>query len=79
MRIASLLVALATGLSLAATLGVGSAYACSCAGSRSTEQAFRMADAVVFAGEVVEIGELPTPQEGITTLTMPYLAPSPST
>jgi hypothetical protein len=74
MRTTSLLVALAVGLSLATTLDVRPAYACSCAGSGSTEEAFRTADAV-FAGEVVDIGELTTGREGVTNQMMPYLAP----
>ncbi|QIN84165.1 hypothetical protein GBA63_17060 [Rubrobacter tropicus] len=73
MRAGSLLLALAMVLPLTA-LGARPAYACSCALSESTEEAFRSSDAV-FAGEVVKIGELPMEREGTTTLMMPYLAP----
>ena len=53
----------------------GEAYACSCAGrSLTSEGALRESDAV-FSGEVVDIGRLPLPEEGITTLQMPGLNP----
>lgn len=66
MRIASLLMALAMGLSLAATLDVRPAHACSCAGTGDAEEELRRSDAV-FSGEVVEVGELDSG--------MPFLAP----
>lgn len=73
MRAGSLLLALAMVLSLTA-LDARPAYACSCALPGSTEEAFRNSDAV-FAGEVVEIEELPMEREGTTTFMMHPLAP----
>jgi hypothetical protein len=50
------------------------AQACSCAGMWDTEEEFLRSDAV-FAGEVVEVKELPMEQAGPTDPGMPYLAP----
>ena len=69
-----LILALLGILVLAAGPYAGGAYACSCAGSGSTEEALRRSTAV-FSGEVVEIGELPQEGEGMT---LPWL-PSYST
>ena len=68
-----MLLVLVMGLSLA-VLDARPAHACSCAASRSNEEAFRWSDAV-FSGEVVDIGELPPEPPGTTTMTMPFLNP----
>lgn len=63
MRAGSVLLALLMGLSLAA-VGARPAFACSCAGGESPEQAFQRADAV-FTGEMVRGGiEDPDPEDG---------------
>lgn len=73
-RLYLLILALAANLVLFTGPGAGGAYACSCAGTWSTEESYRRADAV-FSGEVVEVEESPAPSDGTTTLAMPRLNP----
>jgi hypothetical protein len=73
MRAGSLLLALLLGFSFVAVVATP-AHACSCAGMWDTEEEFRRSDAV-FAGEVVEVEELPMEQAGPTDSGMPFLAP----
>lgn len=68
-------VSLVASLLLTGGPWAGEAYACSCAGgSSSPEEALRKSDAV-FSGEVVDTGKLPPLDDGITTMTMPFLDP----
>lgn len=53
-----LILALVGNLLLVGGPWAGAAYACSCAGTSSSEEALQSSDAV-FSGEVVEIGQLP--------------------
>jgi hypothetical protein len=73
MRGASLLMALAVVLSLAA-LDARPAEACSCAQAGSMEEEFQRSGAV-FSGKVSEVGGLTPERDGITTRVRPYLAP----
>jgi len=69
-----LAIALVTNSLLLGGTQAGEAYACSCAGGGSTDEAFRRSTAV-FSGEVVEVGELPTGQWKPTDPGMRLLAP----
>ncbi len=69
----SVLLALLVSLALVA-VDARPAFACSCAGGESTEEAFLRATAV-FSGGVVEIGDLPTEQWDPTGPDLPLLAP----
>jgi hypothetical protein len=69
-----LILALLGNLVLAAGPYAAGAHACSCAGMSDTDDVFRRSNAV-FAGEVVEIGELPTEQVEPTDPGMLLLAP----
>ena len=72
-RLGYVLLALLLGFSLVA-VGARPAYACSCAGTWDTDEEFQRSDAV-FAGEVVEVGELSMERAGPTDPGMPLLAP----
>ena len=72
-RAGYVLLALLLGFSLVA-VGARPAYACSCAGTWDTDEEFQRSTAV-FAGEVVEVGELSVERAGPTDPGMPLLAP----
>ena len=72
-RAGYVLLALLLGFSLVAG-GARPAYACSCAGTSDTDEEFQRSDAV-FAGEVVEVGELSVERAGPPGPGMPLLAP----
>jgi hypothetical protein len=71
-RAACVFLALLLGFSL--VVGARPAYACSCAGMWDTDEEFQRSDAV-FAGEVVEVGELSVERAGPTDPRTPLLAP----
>ena len=72
-RVGYVFLALLLGFSLVA-VGARPAYACSCAGTWDTDEEFQRSTAV-FAGEVVEVGELSVERAGPTDPGMPLLAP----
>lgn len=65
---------LVVNLALAAGPWTERAYACSCAGTSSSEEALQSSDAV-FSGKVLEVGKLPPEPPGSTTMPMPFLNP----